>query len=431
LFSQQRSLRLNFLVKLIALTAAFGLLFSYVLYVYISYSVDKELKHSMVKQARYLFSTYDDVAEVLSTRKDLLQKTLNLHVRIDSLPQSNFRSIYFKNFKENGHYYLEAYFPYEFALQRYLVLTADITQQKQVEKQVIRGIVLMTLLAMVGVILYAFFLSGMLVAPVKVISRRLAQINEQALSPLELDEMPEEFVPLGRSINQLIARIESFLRYKKELFIGTAHELKTPLAVIKTKNQVTLMKRNRTEEDLEAAMRQTIRSVDDMNRIIGAILEFGRAEGAQFEAPTRVDPMVFLKTICSEFSLLAEQEKKKLECRLLVEGIEVTLPVLLLRQILQNLLQNALRFTPEGGKVRLYAFRKEDALVVKIRDEGPGVDESEDLFAPFKRAEGSPGAGLGLFLVRSAADSLGAKVTLKNRADGRGAVATLVLPLFK
>jgi len=408
-----------------------ALLFSYVLYVYIGYSVDRELKHSMVKQARYLFSTYDDVAEALSTRKELLQKTLNLQVRIDALPQSDFRSIYFKKFKQGHHYYLEAYFPYEFALQRYLVLTADITQQKQVEKQVIHAIVLIAIMEMVAVIIYAFFLSGMLVAPVRVISRRLAQVNERALSPLVLDDLPEEFVPLGKAINQLIARIESFLHYKKELFVGTAHELKTPLAVIKTKNQVTLMKRKRTEKDLEEAMRQTIRSVDDMNRIIGAILEFGRAEGAQFAAPETIDVAEYLGTVCSEFTLLARQEKKTLRCRILVRDLPLRIPVLLLRQILQNLLQNALRFTPEGGKVSLYAYRKGEELYVKIRDEGPGIDENEDLFAPFKRTEGSPGAGLGLFLVRSAADALGAKVTLRNRADGRGAVATLILPLFK
>jgi len=385
----------------------------------------------MVKQARYLFSTYDDVAEVLSTRKDLLQETLHLQVRIDSLPQSDYRSIYFKTFKRDKHYYLEAYFPYEFAMQRYLVLTADITQQKQVEKQVIQAIVFITLLEMVAVIIYAFFLSGMLVAPVRVISRKLAQINERELSPLALEEMPEEFVPLGKAINQLIARIESFLRYKKELFVGTAHELKTPLAVIKTKNQVTLMKRKRSEEDMVEALRQTVRSVDDMNRIIGAILEFGRAEGAQFTAPETIDVAEYLQTICSEFTLLARQENKELRCRILLKDLTLNIPVLLLRQILQNLLQNALRFTPKGGRVTLYAYRKEDRLHIRIRDEGPGIDESEDLFAPFKRMEGSPGAGLGLFLVRSAADALGAEVTLRNRADGRGAVATLILPLFK
>jgi two-component system OmpR family sensor kinase len=429
LFSQQRSLRFNFLIKLAAATVILELLFSYVFYTYISYSVDRELKHAMVKQAKYLFSTYDDVSEALTERKEVLQKTLNLQVRIDTLPQSDFRSIYFKTFKRDDHYFLEGYFPYEFALQRYLVLTADITQQKRVENQVVRGIILISLFGMVGVILYAFFLSGMLVAPVRIFSQKLAALNARALAPLDLKDVPEEFVPLGRSINQLIARIESFLRYKKELFVGTAHELKTPLAVIKTKSQVVLMKRKRTQADLEDALRQTIRSVDDMNRIVGSILEFGRAEGAQFEAAERIDAMVFLEQMCSEFSLLAEHEDKRLDCRLLAKGLTLTVPKLLLRQIVQNLLQNALRFTPKKGRVALSAYQKDDHLVVLIRDEGPGIEEGVDLFAPFQRSENSEGVGLGLFLVRSAADALNAEVTLKNRIDGRGAIASLKLPL--
>jgi two-component system OmpR family sensor kinase len=410
-------------------TAALELLFAYVFYSYISYRVDRELKHAMVKQARYLFNTYDDVAHVLSERKEILQKTLDLQVHIGRYPESNFRSSHFKFYRKKKRHYLAGYFPYEFASQTYLVLTADITQQKQVENQVVRAIILFSLFSMVGVILYAFFLSGMLIAPVRFFSRKLTALNERALAPLALDNIPKEFVPLGRSINQLIGRIESFLHYKKELFVGTAHELKTPLAVIKTKSQVTLMKRRRTPEELEEALKQTIRSVDEMNRIVESILEFGRAEGAQFEPAERLDVVEFLRQICSEFTLLANQEKKHLECRLLAESIQVMMPKLLLRQIVQNLLQNALRFTPEGKKITLYAYRKENDLMVLIRDEGQGIDEGIDLFAPFQRTKQSVGVGLGLFLVRSAADAINAEVTLKNRIDKRGAVASLKLPL--
>ncbi len=409
--------------------AVLELFLSAIFYSYICYSVDTELKEAIVKQGRYLFATYDDVAKALEDKKDVLQRTMNVKVRIASLPSENFRSIHFRSFKENDRYYLEAYFPYEFALQRYLVLRADVTKQKRVQNKVTQGIILMNVFGMVGIILYAFFLSGMLVAPVRVFSMKLAKINERALAPLELKGMPEEFVPLGESINHLIQRIQSFLNYKKELFVGTAHELKTPLAVIKTKSQVTLMKRKHTEEDLLSALRQTIRSVDDMNRIVGSILEFGRAEGAQFEEAEKIDLIVFLQEICDEFSLLAEQEKKELICRFEPRSQMVMLPKLLLRQILQNLLQNALKFTPEGKKVKVFSYKKDHHFVIKVRDEGSGIDEAMDLFAPFKRSEKSSGAGLGLFLVKSASDALRAKITIQNRRDGKGTVATLILPL--
>jgi len=383
----------------------------------------------MVKQAKYLFATYSDVAEALTSKKELLRKVLKLQARIATLPRENFRSFHFKSYRKDGHDYLEAYFPYEFALQRYLILTADVTKQKQVEKKVVRGILLMNLFGMGAILLYAFFLSKMLIAPLRVFSNKLIKINEHALSPLDLKGIPDEFAPLGESVNHLIRRIESFLRYKKELFVGTAHELKTPLAVMKTKSQVTLMKRKKSEDDLISALEQNIRSIDDMNAIIGSILEFGRAEGAQFEKPERIDGVIFLKSLCEEFSLLAQQEGKILLCHLTPERLFITLPPLLLKQIIQNLLQNALKFTPKGKKIKLFSFVKEDSFVIKVRDEGKGIDETMDLFAPFRRTQDSSGAGLGLFLVKSAADALGAKIEIKNRRDGKGAVATLILPL--
>ena len=427
---KQKSLRSNFLIKLTAAMVVLEFFFSAIFYSYISYSVDNELKEAIVKQARYLFATYDDIAKTLEDKKTILQKTMKVKAQIRALPNENFRSIHFKIFKKKKRYFLEAYFPYEFALQRYLVLTADITKQKRVQNKVTRGIIAMNIFGMAGILIYAFFLSGMLIAPIRVFSRKIAIMNEQKLSPINLKGIPEEFLSLGESVNHLIGRIESFLNYKKELFVGTAHELKTPLAVMKTKSQVALLKRKRTTDDLVDALKQNIRSIDDMNKIVSSILEFGRAEGAQFEEPEPMDILDFLRRICAEFVLLASQENKKMICHVTPDSpLTMTIPRLLLRQIIQNLLQNAIKFTPEGKKITMSSYRKDDKLIVKVRDEGRGIDEESDLFAPFKRSSDSSGAGLGLFLVKSAADALRADISIRNRADGKGAVATLILPL--
>jgi two-component system OmpR family sensor kinase len=408
---------------------ALELVFSAIFYSYISYSVDTELRASILKQAHYLLGRYDNLSQAIDDNRQILQKTMKVQVHIASLPKGNFRSTHFRTYTHKKHYYMEVYVPYEFALQRYLVLTADITKQKRVENKVIRGIMLLNLFGMAGILLYAFFLSGMLIAPIRVFSQKLARMNERALSPLDLDRMPEEFVPLGESVNHLTDRIQSFLNYKKELFVGTAHELKTPLAVIKVKSQVALLKRSSQKSDLEDALRQTVRSVDEMNKIVGSILEFGRAEGAQFEEPELIDGVVFLRTLCEEFALLATQDHKRLRCRCSQKHQPLVLPPLLLRQIIQNLLQNAIKFTPAKKKITFHCYRKKNSFVIKVRDEGSGIDESEDLFAPFRRSRDSSGAGLGLFLVKSASDALRAKIVLKNRRDGKGTIATLVLPL--
>ena len=105
-----------------------------------------------------------------------------------------------------------------------------------------------------------------------------------------------------------------------------------------------------------------------------------------------------------------------------------TLQVNLLNQIVQNFLQNALKFTPKGKAVTLRSGMTHSGLLIEVIDEGCGIDETVDLFAPFKRQGNKSGAGLGLFLAKSAADAMAADISLRNRSDGQdGTVASLHL----
>jgi two-component system OmpR family sensor kinase len=252
-------------------------------------------------------------------------------------------------------------------------------------------------------------------------------MNEHLMRPIEVKELPQEFEPLGITINHLIARIQNFVKYQKELFIGTAHELKTPLAVIKLKNQVTLIKKRTPEEYIEA-LKVTNKTVDEMNIIVSNILNIGRQEGAQLDKPQEVDVIQILKQKADDFKLLAENEGKTLHMHFEPQGFMVMLQVSLLNQIVQNFLQNALKFTPKDKSVTLRSSLDDVGLLIEVIDEGCGIDESMDLFAPFKRQGNKSGVGLGLFLAKSAADALGGKIKIENRHDGiEGTRASLQL----
>ncbi len=408
-------------------------LFSFILYSYIRHSVQKELEISLIKQARYLMARYPNLPSTLKDPKQqkLLRQTLRIDARIAPAPAHTFHGIHFETLRQKGRDYLEGYFPYPARSDTYLILRYDITQPMHMMHEVFRAIVLLNVIAMALILLYAFILSKMLIAPIQYFSRRLARMNENILESIDLEKIPKEFRPLGHSINLLVARIKSHLLYKKELFVGTAHELKTPLAVMKTRSQVALIKKSKNLEKTEKALRENLETIDQMNRMIGAILEFGRAEGAQFDHPHSLDIIAYLEKKIEEFRLLAHSEGKKIHSRLSPETLSLTLQPLLLEQILQNLLQNALRYTPAGGVLEIRSRVEGDRFILEILDEGPGIDESQDLFAPFKRTQDSPGAGLGLFLVKSASDALEAEVSLANRTDRRGTIATLILPIEK
>ena len=410
--------------------AALLLLFSAILYNYITYSVDTELRSSLMKQAKYLFATYPDVKKGIEENRKILQKTLNINAHIIYLPKSHYKSTHMRSIKKEKEYFIELLFPYNFQNQTYLNISANVTEQKRIQQHLYKAIILINLLGMGLIILYAYLLSGMLISPIRILADKLSKRNENMMEPIKTDDLPREFEPLSESINSLIARIQNFIKYKKELFIGAAHELKTPLAVMKTKTQVTLLKQKATEMDLKAALRQNITSIDEMNRIVSSILEFGRAEGAQFEPPQDIDVIDFLRRKANDYKILADANHQQFSYDLKPEQYTMNIQPLLLTQILQNFIQNALKFTPREKKVELKGYPRKGHLVIEVIDEGKGIDESQDLFAPFHRTKDSNGVGLGLFLVKSAADAMGAKVELLNRTGHQGTIARVTLPKY-
>lgn len=119
-------------------------------------------------------------------------------------------------------------------------------------------------------------------------------MDENYLTQINKANLPIEFHPLADSINSLTTRIETNIKFKKELFIGVAHELKTPLAVMKLKNEVTLMK-DREAQKYKDTLKLTVEQINDMNKMISSILDIGRAEGAQFEKPEEIDLVQYMQ----------------------------------------------------------------------------------------------------------------------------------------
>jgi len=346
-----------------------------------------------------------------------------ISVIIDPDRQSD---ISYEQFSENSRDYLTIYHVYNKARSSYLKIERDITSTKELLSKILKSIIFISILALFLILAYAMFLSETLLYPVKAITRRLARMNENFLEHIDTEILPDEFIPLGESVNKLIDRIQNFVKYQKELFIGTAHELKTPLAVMKTKNEVTLIK-ERDAKKYQDTLRVNNKTIDEMNKMISSILEVGRQEGAQFEKPIEIDMVQFLKDKAKDFSLVAKGEGKNIVSDIEPEKYCIISQPTLLTHMLQNFVQNAIKFSPEGGTVRIKSRLDGDEFKIEILDEGEGIDESKDLFAPFKRDGNKGGAGLGLFLAKGAADAIGAEISLKNRKDAKGAVATIIL----
>ena len=310
----------------------------------------------------------------------------------------------------------------------YLVLEKDTTLQSKIVEEIFIDIIIVNVTAILLVLFYALFLSRMLLIPIKILSHKLTNLDEKFLKEIDIKSLPDEFLPLGNSINRLISRIQTFVLYQKELFAGVAHELKTPLAVMKTKNEVMLLKPRDSEKYIEA-LKSNNEAINGMNAMIGSVLEIGRQEGAQFEEPVNTDVIAFLKKLGKNYEVLAKGEEKNLTLDLKPEIFNLNIQTSLLTHIVQNFVQNAIKFSPKNSTITISSRLEKSKFIIEVTDEGVGIDESKDLFAPFKRYGNKGGAGLGLFLAKGAAQALVAEISIKNREGANGAVASLVLNL--
>lgn len=403
-------------------SASLIFIFTSFAYLYIEKSIYNEKKDELIQYAQNIAS-FKSIYDASMTNPDsfmgLSVELIHLKEQIEQV------NMYEKT--ENTQTYLTIIYPFKLQDLSYLKVTKNITPTKQLLNNILHSIFIINSVGFVLIILYALTLSKMLTAPVATLSKRLSNMNEHLMQTIKIDELPVEFESLGVTINHLINRVQNFVKYQKELFIGTAHELKTPLAVIKLKNQVTLIKKRTPEEYIEA-LKTTNKAVDDMNNIVSNILNIGRQEGAQLEKPQQVDVIAVLKEKARDFKLLADNENKELIMNFSPDSFMATLQVSLLNQIVQNFLQNALKFTPNEKRVFIRSYQNNVGLVIEVLDEGCGIDETVDLFAPFKRQGNKSGVGLGLFLAKSAADAIGATIELKNREDGQsGTKASLTI----
>lgn len=419
----KRSIRRRFLIQLIVASAALVILFSSFLYLFIKQSIYDEKQTELITKAQNISA----LKSLTTLHQNDVDPSSDLKIDLIVL-QKKEASLEFTETTSHEKTTLTLIYPFDFEHSTYLTITRDITATKLLLQKILKSIFIINAFGFVVIIIYAIAFSKMLIAPVSALTRRLANMNEHLLRPIKVDQLPEEFEPLGETLNRLMGRIQNFVKYQKELFIGAAHELKTPLAVIKLKNQVTLIKKRSAEEYIEA-IRVTNQSVDEMNKIVSDILNIGRQEGAQLEMPIEADIIHILKKWEGDFALLTHSENKILKTHFEPESFTAVLQVTLLNQILQNFLQNAMKFTPEGKTIIFQSHLYNTDIIIEVIDEGCGVDETVDLFAPFKRQGSKSGVGLGLFLAKSAAEAIGADISITNRIDGiDGTIARLILP---
>jgi len=272
---------------------------------------------------------------------------------------------------------------------------------------------------------------GRAVRPVRGFAGALRRRRPEDVRPVAVDGLPDEVRPVAEALNELLARLRAALDREHAFLADAAHELRTPLTALDLQAQAVVDAR---EDQREAALANLRAGVARVARLVEQLLAVAREQHGSAAAPVPLNLDELVRRTVADFVPLAEAAGIDL-------GIESAEPVRVagdadaLRRLLGNLLDNAVRYTPAGGRVDVAVGREAGApsrVVVTVTDTGPGIppDERERVFVRFHRVPGTTatGSGLGLALARSIAGRHDGEVVLEDGPGGRGLRAVLRLP---
>jgi two-component system OmpR family sensor kinase len=250
-----------------------------------------------------------------------------------------------------------------------------------------------------------------------------------ALDPLPDAQLPTEVQPLVTALNDLLARLRGALGRERAFMADAAHELRTPLTALHL--QLGMLARAGNESERAAAMDTLSAGVQRAIRLIEQMLSLARQEPrtGNPRGPVRLDELA--REVVGELVPLADLRHIDLGVTA-APAVTVSADADALRTLVRNLVDNAVRYAGEGGRVDVSVGSAAGGGQVTVSDDGPGIEpeERERVFDRFYRRAGTvaPGSGLGLAIVKTIADAHGASVQLASGLGGRGLAVTVTIP---
>ena len=263
------------------------------------------------------------------------------------------------------------------------------------------------------------------------ISLEVRQQDIHNLSPVNVKQVPAEIAPLVQALNEMLARLDAGISGERRFTSNASHELRTPLSSIRLHAQLALKSDN--AEDQQNSLQRVIQAVDQSTHLVEQLLLLSKlpAEGQLGDVAD-----INLVDLCSEVSRelagFAEDRHIRISTPAAIQGQALAIKNnrQLLHTMLRNLLDNAIRYSPDNSTITCRLEKNENQLVISIQDEGPGIPASQlsQVRQRFFRIAGQEidGCGLGLSIVEQAAQHIGAEFDLANRSDGHtGLIASI------
>jgi two-component system OmpR family sensor kinase len=270
--------------------------------------------------------------------------------------------------------------------------------------------------------------------PIASLSAEIDQRAEQELHPVEESHIPIEVRPFVVAINRLLARVDQSMESQRRFVADAAHELRSPLTAM------SLQAERLAEAEMSDPARERLmalrRGIERGRSLLDELLTLAQAQAALHRPKSSVSVQHVYRRVLEDLMPLAEAKKidigvqGKQDARVLVNEPDLV-------AVVQNLVHNAIRYTPDGGTVDLSVTTKDEHAILRIQDSGPGIPvaERERVFDPFYRTLGSDqvGSGLGLSIVSAIAKRIDAEIQLgfSNEVKRSGLCVSVCVPIVK
>jgi len=384
----------------------------------------------------------NDFFRILSPRDRVLLGSENLTNEIERAFNTQFPphsdTISFTNLQLNGAPFYGISYPFKFSNRNVFVIqlaTPLISIQRILSKLVffiiggIAGILLITLFM-------GSFLTRSILKPVTDVTLAANNISQKSLNMrIPEQKLDQEMEKLVASFNQMIERLERSFTHVNEFSSHVAHELKTPLTIIKSELELALDTEN-TKEESKRVMAVALQEIDRLIKTIKDMLLLAKLEyKLNVFKMEKIDITEFLKDIYQHSRILATEKSINLTLKTLDYPVFIQGDVVHIRRIFFNLVHNAVKFTPTRGEITIFTEVRKKQVFVSIKDTGIGIAPADQpwIFEEFYRIrradqKDTSGNGLGLSISRAIARSYGGDITFESEVS-KGSIFTVILPI--
>lgn len=283
----------------------------------------------------------------------------------------------------------------------------------------------LALIPVLGILIWVAVGRGL--RPLADVAAGLARRNPSSMELFLERDLPGEIAPLVRELNALLSRLSQAMEAQRRFIADAAHELRTPLAAVDLQSQI--VDRSGTEGEKAEAFARLRGGILRANRLVQQLLTMARLEpGAAPYRPIRIDLADLLRDVVAEWSLAADGKRIDLGLAQ-ADPAEIEGDAEYLTVLVGNLIDNAIKYTQEGGRVDVSLCAEGSDVRIVVEDDGPGIPEPERarVVERFYRCAGggATGSGLGLAIVKTIAERIGAGISLDAGRDGKGLRATV------